>query len=75
MQGETILFHPDTNKFCTLNGTATFLWTRLERDHTVDELAAALCEQYDGVEAATARRDVQAALQEFAAQQLVVVDA
>lgn len=75
MQGETILYHADTNRFCTLNGTAAFLWARLERDQTVEELAAALCERYDGVEAPTARRDVQAALQEFSAQQLVVIDA
>jgi len=63
MKSESLLFDPETNKFCLLNETATFLWERLETPATVAELAEGLCGAFDGVESAEARRHVEELLQ------------
>ena len=72
MQGETILYDPDANRFCVLNGTAAFLWERLEEPHTAGELSQALCAGFDGVAVEQAERDVQSALARFQDLALVV---
>ena len=72
MEGETLLYHKDTKKFCRLNATAAFLWQCLEQPRSVEELAAALCEEFDGVEHDRARRDVRAALDELVELSVVV---
>ncbi len=72
MQQEVILFEPAANAFCLLNGTAAFLWERLERPATADELAEALCGHYQGVDTARASADVEKALAEFSRLAVVV---
>ena len=47
-----------------LNPTATRIWELLERETTVDDLVKTLTGEYD-VDAATARKDVEAALAEM----------
>ena len=74
MQQEVILFEPAASMFCLLNGTAAFLWDRLERPSTADELTAALCGHYQGVDTTRAAADVEKALAEFN-RLAVVVDA
>ena len=63
MQSESLLFDPATNRFCLLNGTATFVWERLLQPATVEQLAAAVCRHFDGPEPARVERDVREALQ------------
>jgi hypothetical protein len=59
MKNECVLFQPQTNQFCLLNITATFIWNQLERSYAVSELAQTLCDHYDGVSSADAVRDVE----------------
>jgi coenzyme PQQ synthesis protein D (PqqD) len=59
MKNECVLFQPQTNQFCLLNVTATFIWNQLERPYTVSELAQTLCDHYDGVSSTDAIRDVE----------------
>ena len=63
MQSESLLFDPATNRYCLLNGTATFVWERLLQPATVEQLAAEVCRHFDGPEPARVERDVREALQ------------
>ena len=72
MQQEVILFEPVANTFCLLNGTAAFLWDRLEHPATADELATALCGHYQGVDTTRAAADVETALAEFSRLAIVL---
>ncbi len=74
LQDETILFHPGSNKFCLLNGTAAFLWERLQQPATVEHLSADLVAQFSGVDEARARKDVTDALQQFSELTFVVAE-
>jgi hypothetical protein len=65
MKNESVIFQSRTNKFCMLNGTATFIWNRLEQPRTMSELANMLCQHYDGVSFAEAARDVEKAVQQL----------
>jgi hypothetical protein len=59
MKNESVLFQPQTNQFCLLNVTATFIWNQLERPHSNSELAQILCEHFDGVRSPEAIQDVE----------------
>jgi hypothetical protein len=59
MKNESILFQPQTNQFCLLNVTATFIWNQLERPQSFSELAQTLCEHFDGVSSTEAIQDVE----------------
>lgn len=59
MRAESLLFDPDSNKFCLLNETAAFLWERLAEPATTAELVSEVCGTFEGVEAAQAERDVK----------------
>ena len=48
----------DFNGMITLNGTAAFLWKRLEQGATEEELAAAILENYEDVDEAEAKKSV-----------------
>jgi hypothetical protein len=65
MEGEALLYHKDTKKFCRLNATAAFLWQCLEQPRSVEDLVAAVCDEFEGVERDRARHDVQAAVDEM----------
>jgi hypothetical protein len=65
MKNESVLFQPQTNKFCLLNGTAAFLWNQLEQPCTVPELAQELCDHFDGVSIPDAIRDVERIVNEL----------
>ena len=65
MKNEGVLFQPQTNQFCLLNVTATFLWNQLERPCTISELAQMLCEDFDGNNFTEAIRDVEQAVTEL----------
>jgi hypothetical protein len=59
MKDETVLFNPASNQFCVLNKTAAFIWSRLERPQTVDEICAALSASFSNVEGKGVAADVQ----------------
>jgi hypothetical protein len=65
MKNESVLFQPETNKFCLLNVTAAFLWNQLEQPCTVPELAQRLCDSFDGVSIQEATRDVEKTVNEL----------
>lgn len=71
MEGETLLYHSSTRKFCRLNATAAFLWERLAEPMTVEQLAAELCTAFDGVEIDRARQDAQGAVDELQALSII----
>ena len=54
----------DMNGLVTLNDTAACVWELLAEDRTLDELAAAVAEQFD-VEPERARADVQVFIDEI----------
>jgi Coenzyme PQQ synthesis protein D (PqqD) len=65
MNDETILYDPGTVRFCLLNGTAAYLWERLETPRSADELLGDITHGYVDVDPGTARHDVQAVLTEL----------
>ena len=65
MSGETVLYNPDTNRFCVLNETATFIWDTLEQPQTQAQLCDRLVAHFDGVDHAVAESDVAATLSEL----------
>jgi hypothetical protein len=65
MKEESVLFHPETNKFCLLNVTAAFLWNQLDEPRPVPELAQMLCDHFDGVRISDATRDVEKVVNEL----------
>ena len=58
MKNESVLFQPQTNQFCLLNVTATFVWAQLEVPSTISEIAQQLCDHFDGVSLTEAIQDV-----------------
>ncbi len=72
MEGETLLYHKDTKKFCRLNSTAAYVWECLEQPRSVDDLATAICETFEGVERDRARQDAQAAVDELVELSILV---
>jgi hypothetical protein len=65
MKNESVLFQPQTNQFCLLNATATFVWSQLDRPCTVTDLAQAVCDHFDDVSLPEAIRDVEQTLNEL----------
>ena len=60
-----MLYHPGTKKFCVLNPTAAYLWSRLEGPCTADELTASVLGAFSGVDASIAAQDVRETLRHF----------
>jgi hypothetical protein len=74
MNDETILYDPGTVRFCVLNGTAAYLWERLETPRSADELLGDIAHGYVDVDPGTARHDVQAVLTELVQLAFVASD-
>jgi hypothetical protein len=72
MKDETVLFQPETSKFCLLNVTAAFVWNQLETPHAVPELAQKLCEHFDGVSSPKAVQDVEMIVNELLSLECLV---
>lgn len=53
------------NGMIRLNDTGAFYWKELEKGSSEDDLTAKTLERYEGVDEATARRDVQAFLKDI----------
>jgi hypothetical protein len=54
----------DMNAIITLNVTSSYIWSLLEQDRSIDELAAAVAERFE-VDHASARADIQKFLDEI----------
>lgn len=65
LESECILFHNEANKFFVLNGTASFIWSRLEQASTVDDIARELRRSYRGVTEQRADEDVRRTLEQM----------
>lgn len=71
MQGETVIYNPETRTFCVLNETAAFIWDQLAEARTAEEIAALLRESFDGVNGTEAERDVRHALDQLVDMEMV----
>jgi len=74
LQGETIVYNPETKRFCMLNATAAFLWERLDSPRTLEELSTALRSSFADADAARLDEDVRAVLVQFQDNAMVVAD-
>ena len=73
LQQETILFHPRSNRFCILNRTSSFIWSRLRSPMSPEQVADELSAAFDGVTRADALKDVTQALRTLMELDLVIV--
>ena len=71
LQGELMLFDPETSRFFVLNATMAFVWRRCDALDNVDALVSGLEDEFAGVEPAAARGDIERALEELVAAGLV----
>jgi hypothetical protein len=72
MHGETVLFNPDTNKFCLLNRTAAFVWTQLPKAASAEALAREICNAYEGADPSAVRKDVEDVISHMQSMKFVV---
>jgi hypothetical protein len=72
MRGESVLFNPQSSKFCLLNATAAHLWSQLEKPKTVHELALSIETHFADVDSTTALRDIEAVLSQLLEADCVV---
>jgi len=72
LQGEVMLFDPESSKFFVLNRTMAFVWQQCDGERPVSAIVANLVEAFGDVDAATAQADVRQALEELASLQLIL---
>lgn len=72
LQEETILFDPQSNKFCLLNRTAAFIWNELATPASPHALGAKICESFSAVALENAVRDATGALEEMRSLNFVI---
>ena len=75
MTDETLLYEPTSVKFCALNDTGSFLWSRLETPRTVRELMHDLSTAYRLENEAQVEQDLQQFLDQFVGLSFVAADA
>ncbi|MCJ8277740.1 MAG: PqqD family protein [Bdellovibrionales bacterium] len=46
LAGETIIIDPTQQYSHEMDNTATFIWNRLDGDHTLEQIVDALCAEY-----------------------------
>lgn len=69
--GELIILDDEEEQFFTSNAVASFVWLALETPTSPDALVEAIVGHFDGVDAATARTDLDELLIAFSARGLV----
>jgi hypothetical protein len=67
---EAIVINFDSSFFYNLNPVGTFIWERCDGSHSIDEIAAALAQEYE-VEPEEAARDCREFIQELLDQGLL----
>ena len=64
LDGEAILLNPKEGCSYNLNNVGTMIWKMLDGEHSIDDIAQAICELYD-VEHEQALQDVTQLLNEL----------
>jgi len=72
LQDDAILFHAEINRFCILNRTGSFIWSRLQTPVSPQQIAEEIAHEFRGVTVADALGDVRQALARFLELELVV---
>lgn len=70
MDGDLVMMSIERGEYFGIGGVGTRLWELVERPCSVDQLCAAICEEYD-VDEATCRGDVLAHVSELLGQGLL----
>ena len=70
LDGEAILLDPQEGCSYNLNKVGTVIWTLLDGTHTVEDIAAAVCEAYE-VEYTQALHDVEQLLNDLREHKLL----
>jgi len=68
---EAVLFHPESNRFCILNRTSAFIWNRLSTPASAEQIATDMSASFAEVTKEGALQDVEQALAELVALDLV----
>ncbi len=71
MLDETVLYNPVRNKFCVLNETSARVWEHLASPASLEQLQAAICQEFDGADEEVVARDIKGLLEEFESLDLV----
>jgi hypothetical protein len=72
LQGDLMLFDPETSKFFVLNRTMAFIWRHCDGEHSLGRMADALEDEFQGVPAEAARADLEGAVAELTRLGLIV---
>jgi hypothetical protein len=70
VEGEAVLVHTTRGKVKVLNPAAALIWSFIDGQHTVAEIAAELCAEFE-VEPVEAQKDVLSFLAELSRKDLV----
>ena len=65
IESGSIAYDPKSGKFIMLNRAADFIWSALSTPKTADELVKGLCATFPDVDAAAAKCDVEAFLEQL----------
>ena len=71
VDGEEVIMLPHAGFVHVLNETGAFLWAHMDGQHTVEEIARAMTDDFE-LEYATARDDILTILQQLESKQMVV---
>ena len=69
-----IVFNPDNNRVLTLNQSGVVLWKAFEKNCSIEDAAALLVENFDGIELDQARRDAEKFAQELSERALLSLE-
>lgn len=72
LKDASVLFNPNTNKFCLLNATMAFIWSRVEQGATAEGIAEQILRSFAGVSRDQADADVRLALDQMMELDLLV---
>jgi len=72
LQTDAVLFDETTNRFCVLNSTGSFIWSKLETPTSVAGLAHAIVNNFRNVTIDTALKDVESTLEQLESLTLAV---
>ena len=72
LEKELMLFDPESSRFFVLNGTMAFIWRGWEEDLTAPVIVERLEREFEGVDPAAARADVEKALEDLVSNGLLI---
>jgi hypothetical protein len=73
LESGAVLYHPDHKRFLMLNRSAALLWTELSTPRTREQLVCHLRAAFPSVDESAAKQDVNNALEQLKALELVSV--